>query len=141
MMVRSSSLKTKIRSLSLKVARLRPLQPLVTLFMQHMDLFLPSDRLGENAHWMAFHHPQPDYPLHILILPKQAIPSLSAAPGDVPALYADLFLIVQALIKVFQLEAHAYRLITNGGQNQSIPLWHWHLVCEASCKGSEHPGD
>jgi histidine triad (HIT) family protein len=110
------------------------MQPLVTLFFNHMDQFLPVDRLVENENWMAFHHPQPDYPLHILILPKQSIPSLATAPLESPEVYGDLIEAVQTLVRQFLLEERGYRLITNGGPNQSIPQWHWHLI-------SEQPGE
>jgi histidine triad (HIT) family protein len=139
-MARSSLVKNKVLSLLVTVSRQRTVKPLVSLCYRHMIPFLPIDRLSENSHWLAFHHPQPDYPLHILILPKQEIPSLPNAPKDEPGLYADLFTLVQQLISDFKLEDSAYRLVTNGGENQAIPIWHWHLVCEASCKGGDHPG-
>jgi histidine triad (HIT) family protein len=141
MMARSSSLKAEFLSLLLRVARWYPLRPWVGFFYRHMNRFLPADRLGENAHWIAFHHPQPDYPLHILILPKQEIQALTLAPHDELSLYADLFRLVDQIIQDFNLESQGYRLITNGGPNQSIPIWHWHLVSDASCTGSADPGD
>ncbi len=128
-MARSSSLKTKFLRSLLYLGRLRLLRPLVTFFFKHMDTFLPVDRCYENAHWAAFHHPQPEYPLHILILPKQSIPSLTAAPLD-KGLYADLIEVVQTLVAEYQLEEKGYRLITNGGPHQTIPQWHWHLISE-----------
>lgn len=109
------------------------MHPLITFFFNHMENFLPAERLYETTHWAAFKHPQPDYPLHILILPKQSIPALTDAPPD-PVLYAELFEVVQKLIIDFELEVRGYRLITNGGPNQTIPQWHWHLV-------SEEPGE
>lgn len=139
-MARSSLVKNKVLSLLITVSRQRAVKPLVSLCYRHIFPFLPIDRLCENTHWLAFHHPQPDYPLHILILPKREVSSLPNAPKDAPDLYADLFVIVQQLLSDFQLEDSAYRLVTNGGQNQAIPIWHWHLVCEASCKGENHPG-
>jgi histidine triad (HIT) family protein len=141
MMARSALLKAETLSLLLAAARWHPLRPLVAFFYRHMNRFLPLDRLGENTHWMAVHHPRPEYALHILILPKQAIPALTHAPSSDPGLYADLFLLVGQMIHQFDLETSGYRLITNGGPNQTIPIWHWHLVCEASCKGSDDPGD
>ena len=132
-----SSLKTKALTLLLRAARWRFLQPLVRLFFHHMDHFLTADRLDENAHWVAFHHPAPAYPLHILLVPKRAIPSLTAAPTDTPGLYADLFTLVQSLIRAFDLESKGYRLITNGGPHQTIPQWHCHLISEA---GGSPPG-
>ncbi len=133
-------MKTAVLSLLLLAARLRSVQPLVSVFFRHMMPLLPIDRLRENDHWVAFCHPRPDYPLHILILPKQGISSLSDAPSDDPGLYADLFMVVQQLISDYKLERGAYRLVTNGGQNQSVPIWHWHLICEASCEISDNPG-
>lgn len=131
MMAKSSSLKNSILSWLLAVARWDCAHPLIRLFYPSLNRFLPVARLAENADWMAFHHPHPEYPLHILILPKQGIPSLTSAPNDNPELYTDLFLLVQQLIRDFQLDQRGYRLISNGGPNQSIPIWHWHLTSDA----------
>jgi len=131
MMARSSSLKSKLLRFLIKAARWHPLRSLVPFFFKYMENFISVDRLHENEHWIAFHHPQPDYPLHILILPKQALTSLMTAPLDTN-LYADLIGIVQTLVTDFQLEARGYRLITNGGPNQTIPQWHWHLISESA---------
>ena len=133
-MARSPLLKTKVLDLLLRMARWHPLRPVTAFLYRRMNRFLPVDRLGENAHWMAIHHPKPDYPLHILILPKQEIPSILLAPGDDPTLYVDLFQLVQKMIADFNLETQGYRLISNGGSHQSIPIWHWHLI-------SEDPGE
>jgi histidine triad (HIT) family protein len=139
-MDRSPSVKSELLSRAFALARLRFLRPLLTFFYPHMHRFLPLERLAENDHWMAVRHPQPEYPLHILILPKAGIPSLSTAPSDDPQLYADLIQLVQALISDFSLADQGYRLITNGGENQTIPIWHWHLVCEVPCKRSNDLG-
>ena len=130
-MARLSSLKTKLLALGLKAARWPLFRPLVSLVFNHMDHFLPVERLVENDHWVAFQHPQPDYALHILIVPKKAIPTLAAASLEHPAPFAMLFEVVQTLISRYDLEHWGYRLITNGGPNQTIPQWHWHLVSAA----------
>lgn len=125
-----SSQKHKFASSLLKISQVRFFQPLVKYFFNHMTNLLPVDKIKENEHWIAFYHPDPDYPLHILILPKQRIRSLSDSPVDAHALYSNLFKIVQELILEFHLTEHGYRLITNGGANQSVPQWHWHLISE-----------
>ena len=107
---------------------------MVIFFFTHMDRFLPVDRLYENDSWLVFEHPQPDYPLHFLILPKESIQSLMDSPLKSPELYRDFMTAVQTLVRQYDLESRGYRLITNGGPNQSIPQWHWHLI-------SEIPGD
>lgn len=104
---------------------------MVGFLFKHMDTFLPVDRLYQNDHWVAFHHPQPDYPLHILILPRENIPSLMQASLDSTESYRALFAAVQILVRDFNLEACGYRLICNGGPNQLVPQWHWHLISES----------
>ena len=124
------SLKTRLISFLFKLAGIPWLKPLVVIFFNHMNQFLPIDRLYEGEFWEAFHHPNPSYPLHILMLPKSAIPSLVQAPKNQIDFYSDLFSIIQHLIQDFNLEERGYRLITNGGPNQSLPQWHWHLISE-----------
>lgn len=131
MTARLSSPKTKFLALGLKAARWPLFRPLVRLVFNHMDQFLPVERLYENDHWVAFQHPQPEYALHILIVPKKAVPSLAAAALEPPERFAALFEAVQTLIGRYHLEDFGYRLITNGGPNQTIPQWHWHLVSAA----------
>lgn len=76
---------------------------------------------------MAFHHPRPSYPVHILLVPKRPLASLTdLSPADTDFL-ADLFSTVQSLIAEFNLEG-GYRLIANGGRYQDIPHLHFHLV-------------
>lgn len=135
-MAKLSLLKTKVLSFLLWAAGLRPLKPLVNVFFKHMKFLIPAKRLIENGHWVAFHHPQPDYPLHILILSKQPFSSLIEAPLEPPDLYADLFNVVHTLVSDFDLNIYGYRLITNGGPNQRIPQWHWHLISDH--KGKAH---
>ncbi|MEA3327588.1 MAG: HIT domain-containing protein [Chloroflexota bacterium] len=126
----SSSIKTRLLTYMLKAARFRLAKPLVTILFRNMDKILPADRLCENEFWMAFHHPKPEYPLHILILPKQGLPALIDAAYCPPEFYAALFSMVRTLILEKDLEKRGYRLISNGGPNQSIPQWHWHLISD-----------
>ena len=75
---------------------------------------------------MAFHHPRPSYPFHILLVPKKAVASLKELdPGDC-AFLSDLYSAVQSLVDEFHLPA--YRLIVNGGEYQDFPQLHFHLI-------------
>jgi len=129
-MAKLSSLKIEVLSFLLRAARWRPLHPLSAFFFRHMNTFLPVDRLAENQHWLAFHHPQPDYPLHILILPKQSVQTIEDVCAQPPEFTQDFYQIVATLIANFALTTQGYRLINNGGPNQLVPQWHWHLISE-----------
>jgi histidine triad (HIT) family protein len=129
-MARSFLLKIEILSLLLKAARSRFLKPVFVFLFTHTGNFMKDRNLFEDSYWRAFYHPKPTYPLHILILPKSGIRSLTDAPNESEAFDSELFVIIKKLVEEFNLEAFGYRLITNGGPNQSVPQWHWHLISE-----------
>lgn len=95
-----------------------------------MSFALPVDKLRQTPTLLAFHHPKPAYPLHILIVPRAAIANLSALAPDNTAFLTDLLTTAQSLIAEFDLERRGYRLICNGGPNQDIPHLHFHLIAE-----------
>lgn len=94
-----------------------------------MSFALPVDRLSETPTLLAFHHPTPSYPLHVLLVPKKPITTLTdldpAADGD---FLTDLYATVQKLVKQFNLAENGYRLIVNGGKYQDFPYLHFHLI-------------
>ncbi len=100
-------------------------------FLAHMSFAIPVHRLCETDTLLAFHHPKPSYPLHILLVPKRAIPTLADLDpaADAPFL-SDLFAAVQSLVTEFDLQSGGYRLIVNGGEYQDFPLLHFHLVAD-----------
>lgn len=94
----------------------------------YMSFVIPVKRLRETETLMAFHHPRPSYPVHILLVPKRPLSSLAdLSPRDTD-FTADLFSTAQSLIAEFNLEAEGYRLVTNGGPYQDIPHLHFHLI-------------
>lgn len=95
-----------------------------------MSFVIPGKRLRETETLIAFHHPQPSYPLHILLLPKRPYTTLLDLPATDTAFMHDLFQTVQSLITEFDLEEDGYRLINNGGPNQDVPHLHFHLISE-----------
>jgi histidine triad (HIT) family protein len=94
----------------------------------HMSFAIPVKRLRETDTLMAFHHPKPSYPFHVIIVPKKEVASLmQIGPSDAVFL-SDLYSTVQSLVNEFKLPA--YRLIVNGGEFQEFPQLHFHLVAE-----------
>ncbi|HEX2981532.1 MAG TPA: HIT domain-containing protein, partial [Anaerolineaceae bacterium] len=71
-----------IRSLS-ALARSQPGGALLRWSFATMNAILPLDRIRETDRLVAFYHPKPAYPTHVLIVPKQAVKSLlDLAPKD-----------------------------------------------------------
>ena len=92
----------------------------------HMSFAIPVKRLRETETLMAFRHPKPAYPFHVLIVPKKAVASLAELDSTDTAFLADLISAVQSLVDEFKLPA--YRLIVNGGEFQDVPQLHFHLI-------------
>jgi len=103
-------------------------QTILPWSLTHMSFAIPLHKLRETPTLLAFHHPQPGYPIHILIVPKKAIVSLAALTAEDASLLAEVFQTTQSLVEELELESGGYRLIVNGGAYQDIPQLHWHLV-------------
>jgi histidine triad (HIT) family protein len=103
---------------------------LAAWMLANMSFLIPVRRLRETSTLVAFYHPQPSYPVHILIVPKKAIASLTEiTPSDQPFL-ADLFACVRELVEELHLDQQGYRLIANGGNFQEVAQLHFHLISE-----------
>jgi histidine triad (HIT) family protein len=100
--------------------------PLIGWIFAHMSFTIPVKRLRETDTLMAFHHPKPAYPFHVLLVPKKAVASLKDFDSADTVFLSDLYSTVQNIVSEFQLPA--YRLIVNGGEVQDFPQLHFHLI-------------
>jgi histidine triad (HIT) family protein len=102
----------------------------------HMSFVIPAKRLRETDTLLAFRHPQPEHPFHVLIVPKKDIRSFADLEPADPFL-TDLVRTVLSLVAEYHLPA--YRLIVNGGEYQHFPNLHFHLVSEFPAPDSLSP--
>ena len=96
--------------------------------LEHLPFVIPLKCLRETASLLAFFHPNPAHPFHVLLIPKQALRSLADIEPGSPFL-ADLVSATQSLVNEYHLPA--YRLVVNGGGYQEFPHLHFHLVSDA----------
>ena len=115
-------------ALILRLARTYPGRFATGWIFAHMSQLLPVDRLAETSRLIAFRHPQPAYPFHVLIVPKSRVASLEALDPSDSDFLTDLYATVQRLVKEFDLGEGGYRLIVNGGKFQDFPHLHFHLI-------------
>ena len=108
--------------------------PLIGWMFAHMSFALPLKRLRETQALMAFYHPMPAYPFHVLLVPKKAVASLKEFDAADTEFLTDLYSTVQDIVNEFQLPA--YRLIVNGGEFQDFPQLHFHLISNVAAGGS-----
>ena len=100
---------------------------LLAWLLTHMSFAIPMKRLRETDTLLAFYHPRPAYPFHVVLLPKKPVRSFAELEPSDPFLI-DLVAATQSLLQEFHLST--YRLIVNGGENQDFPQLHFHLVSD-----------
>lgn len=117
-----------IGGLWLRLARSRWVGRCVGLAFARWSRWLPLRRVRETGACVAFWHPRPAYPVHILIVPKRALRALAdLQPGDAnPA--GEMVLLARDVARDLGLSASGYRLILNGGAYQDVPQLHLHLI-------------
>ena len=111
-----------------RVARWPRLGGLWGWVFRYMSWAIPVHRLRETRTLLAFYHPQPAYVVHILLVPKRGIGSVTAVQPTDADFLVDLFQVVQSLVAELSLTEPGYRLIVNGGAYQDVPQLHVHLV-------------
>jgi len=100
-----------------------------TIFGRIIRREIPARIEHEDDRCLAFHDVAPQAPVHVLVIPKQPLPSLAAAtPGDAPLL-GHLVLVATQLATKLGLDG-GYRLVVNCGRDggQSVDHLHVHLL-------------
>jgi histidine triad (HIT) family protein len=91
---------------------------------------IPSKRVLETEHALAFHDIAPHAPTHVLVIPKGAYVSwadFSSRASD--AEIGDFVRAVGQVAKMMGLEEAGYRVLSNmgGHAGQEVPHFHVHL--------------
>jgi histidine triad (HIT) family protein len=125
-------LRSKISQYAFKflpvVIHLRLIRIIIFWCLENMSELLPVNKISETRSLICFYHPQPAYPVHILLVPKKDIRDLSQLDPMEDEFLPDLFTTVRKLVEELGLEQKGYRLIVNGGEYQEFPQLHFHLV-------------
>ncbi len=99
-----------------------------------MARWLPVERLDETALVIAFRHPKPSYPVHVLIVPKRAITGLAAITPADASVIVEVIRATQRLAVKLNLAERDYRLVANGGAYQDVRQLHFHLIAGDSAE-------
>ncbi|MFH2101965.1 MAG: HIT domain-containing protein [Chloroflexota bacterium] len=117
--------------------RLPLLSRIIAWVLVHMSFALPLHYRRKTEALLAFEHPRPAYPYHVLLVPCQILRRLEDLdPQRDSAFLRDLFATVQSLVDEDGLSQTGYRLIVNGGPNQEFPQLHFHLISEKESASS-----
>ena len=110
------------------VARSQLLRQIIVWGFAHMSKLVPNQVISETESLTCFYHPRPDYPIHILLVPKEEVHDLLELDPEGSEFLQDVFATVRTLVVDLNLQEKGYRLVVNGGEYQDFPLLHFHLI-------------
>lgn len=101
-----------------------------TLFEKIRDREIPADIVHEDDDCLAFRDISPQAPVHILVVPKVAIPRIAAAQPDDAALLGKLLIAASSVATKQGIAESGFRLVINNGRDggETVPHLHIHLL-------------
>jgi histidine triad (HIT) family protein len=84
------------------------------------------DVVAETDSVLAFHHTQPFWPVHVVVIPKVHVSSLTDL-GEHESLLPELLTVVRAVAASVEAEHGACRVLTNLGAYQDSKHLHFHV--------------
>ena len=90
---------------------------------------VPARIVHDDDRCLAFHDVAPQAPVHVLVIPKQPLPSLAEATATDADLLGHLVVVATQLARTLGLD-NGYRLVVNCGRDggQSVDHLHVHLL-------------
>ena len=90
---------------------------------------IPSAKVYEDDHILAFKDIHPQAPVHILVIPKCHLDSMDAVTAENSAVIAEIFTAIPKIAAEAGLTG-GYRVISNCGPDacQSVKHLHFHIL-------------
>ena len=100
-----------------------------TLFQKIADKEIPSDLVYEDDQVVAFRDINPAAPVHILVIPREPIPSVDDIEAEHEPLIGRLVTVAKSIAASEGL-TNGYRLVVNCGKDgqQTVPHLHMHII-------------
>lgn len=87
---------------------------------------IPSRRVYEDDDVIVFHDIRPAAPIHLLIVPREHIPTLADAHDAQQALVGKMLLLAPRLAKE-QGAVNGFRVVVNNGPDGGQEVYHLHV--------------
>ena len=99
------------------------------IFCKIRDGQIPSQKVYEDDHVLAFRDLNPQAPVHVLVIPKTHVPSCDAITQENAGLVGHIFAAIPKIAAQEGLEK-GYRVVTNCNEHgcQSVKHLHFHVL-------------
>lgn len=100
------------------------------LFCKIINGEIPSNKVYEDERVYAFYDISPAAPVHVLIVPKEHIPSANALTAENAPVVGHIFRVAAELAKKLGIAESGYRIVNNCGEDggQTVLHLHFHLL-------------
>ena len=88
---------------------------------------IPAKRIYEDQDLVAFEDINPQAPMHVLIVPRQHVPTLNDLDADTDSLVGSIVRRAAAIAKERGYEASGYRTVFNCNADAGQTVFHIHL--------------
>lgn len=110
------------------------------LFCQIAAKEIPADIIYEDDHVVAFKDINPQAPHHILVIPRQHIPTINDIQTDDSTLVGHCFQVAKQIAADLGVADNGYRLVFNVNKDAGQVVFHIHLHLLAGRKLTWPPG-
>ncbi|MBW5444892.1 HIT domain-containing protein [Cohnella sp. CFH 77786] len=97
------------------------------IFCKIAEGTIPSRKVYEDDHVLAFHDIQPQAPVHLLVIPRKHVASLDDAAPEDAELLGRAMLAAKQVAREAGLGENGYRVVTNIGPHAGQVVFHLHL--------------
>ena len=102
----------------------------MTLFERIIARQIPADIVYEDDRVIAFRDINPQAPVHILLIPKKAIPRIAEATDEDAAVLGHLLGTAPKVARQAGVSESGFRLVINNGRDggETVPHLHCHIL-------------
>lgn len=100
------------------------------IFCKIVNGSVPASKVYEDDKVVAFDDLNPQSPTHILIIPKEHIPSVNYIDESNSSIIGHIFVAISKIVKEKGLDKQGYRIVNNCGEfgGQTVEHLHFHLL-------------
>ena len=111
-----------------------------TIFKKIIDKEIDADIIYEDNNIICFKDVNPAAPIHVLIIPKQEIPTVNDINSDNNNLIGEMFNVAKKVAKKLNVSENGYRLVINCNKDGGQTVFHLHMHLLAGRKLTWPPG-
>ncbi len=88
---------------------------------------IPAKVVYEDDKVMAFHDINPQAPVHILVIPKEHIPTVNDLEEKHKELIGHIFMVIKEIAREMGIAESGYRVLVNCNRDGGQEIYHLHF--------------